>query len=129
MPGERQFAVGSEDAHRVSIVAPVRDECRLRETDLARNIVHLIASQVAGIGDDAQLVPGEFSLGEHVDEPQGNPHVSEYDMRKDVAALCRNSATPLVIVHVDSSNRVVILAPSRPSPDRDGLVAYIPPGS
>jgi hypothetical protein len=53
VPGERQLAVGSEDAHRIAIVAPVRDERRLRETDLPRDDVHLFTRQVAGIGDDA----------------------------------------------------------------------------
>jgi hypothetical protein len=73
--GERQLAVGREDAHVVAVVAHRRHERRLRERDLARDREHRVGIEALGhLGHHAELIARERFVGEHVEQSEGHPH-------------------------------------------------------
>jgi hypothetical protein len=73
-PANGSSVPGREDAHRVVMPTELGDERGLRETDLGCDRLHLGAFQLDRIRDHAELVAGERPVGEHVDEPEGDPH-------------------------------------------------------
>ena len=76
MSRERELRRRREDPHRVPVAVALGHERRLREPDLLRERLHRRVVQVDGLRDDAELVPGERSRREHVDEPEGDVHAA-----------------------------------------------------
>ena len=76
VPRERELRRRREDPHRVPVTVALGHERRLREPDLLRERLHRRVVQVDGLRDDAELVPGERSRREHVDEPEGDVHAA-----------------------------------------------------
>src|SRR5579862_3572564 len=65
--GERELRGGREDPE-LDVTVPLRriDEGRLGEVDLARERLELLLGDLAGVGEDRELVPGERDVGEDV---------------------------------------------------------------
>src|SRR6266545_4907353 len=66
MAREREFRVRREDPHRVPVIVVDRDERCLREADLTSQRLHGRSVERSRLGDDAQLVPCQRALAEHV---------------------------------------------------------------
>ena len=73
--GEGKLGCRSEDAHRVTIAPGLRDEGRLRESDLSGDCLHQPGGKIDRIWHDTELVSGERSVGEYVDQPKRDAHV------------------------------------------------------
>ena len=74
MAGERKLPGGREDPHPVPGGLVLHHERRLGEPDLVRQGLHELGGEVLPVGHDAELVPGERRLGEHVEEQEPDAH-------------------------------------------------------
>jgi len=70
VPGERYLLLGRKDAHIIAALARLlrEDERRLREIDLPRQALHLLARDRSRIPKDGELVPRIFALGKDIDD-------------------------------------------------------------
>ena len=76
MAGERYFDLGREDAQAPS-VSRIRGRChedRLREVELARDLLHTLAVEPAGVGKHRQLIAAERPVGENVTSVEAVTH-------------------------------------------------------
>ena len=74
MAGERELGSRGEDPHGVAVSACLGHERRLRESDLSGDGLHGLGGQIDRIRHDAELVAGQRTVGEHVDEVKRDAH-------------------------------------------------------
>ena len=73
--GERQFGGGREDPHGVTGAIGLIDEGGLGESDLLSHCTHGPLGETGNrAGHHAELVSGEWVVGEHVHQAEGDLH-------------------------------------------------------
>src|SRR6266511_722626 len=103
MARERELRTRREDPHRVPVIVVRRDERCLREADLASQRLHGAVVERSGLGDDAQLVPRQRTLAEHVHEAKGDLPVGHAE--QPTAGSAPRPLLPWTAMDGSSANR------------------------